>query len=529
MKNSELINRFLKSPQTIQISNEKLLRLFNTFRLDYSDFLPTVKPNHVTKTPFQFHSTYNDNESFITKPRLSVTKLLTNSWCELREYYQIYSGSMKEPKSESLLLGTKYHEELELETFEIINIVEFQRFLQRVFHPEDVANNDLEQSVELQDDTESVPQFIANLDAESELCNEWMESALIRLYNLLVRSETRELLVHGYLDLENLELRYTKDSVLISGVVDYLQLVNTKDPHDLTMFEEIQALIDLEFNQYLDLNNFLLGVEQITSSYSDDYKLKITDVKTRRTNHIPNQLSVLEAAYLQVCYYKQFFDTLSTNPHDTYKYLCHNAEQRNCDLDKPVDPLIIFSLLRKYPDLLLNDFTKLANGETIGFEPYDNHEHKQKGYNFDQAFGVSDFAYLRELDDFDYGSILNEKILTQWKKPLTLRYFAARTAQFYCIFNKFVSNSIAVEYHNARTKFNFKTMEYEFNLQELNKSVQHASRFWNGTAKPQLITDIRKCKYCDFSSKCTVPNKNLQSFGVKLKHFINENVNHHQN
>lgn len=517
----DLINLFLKSHKTVQVSNEKLLRLFNTFKLDYSEFLPTIRPSHVKKTPFEFHSTYNDNESFITKPRLSVTKLLTHSWCELREYYTIYSGSMKEPKSEALLLGTKYHEELELEILEIINIIEFQKLLLRVFHPEDTVEPVVEPEHPPGEEADEVPLLILNLDAESELSNEWVESALIRLYHLLVRSETRELLVHAYLDLEGQKLQYTDKSVLISGVIDYLQLTNVKDPNDFAMFEEIQALIDLDFNQYLDLDNFFLGVEQITSSYANDYKLKIADVKTRRTNYIPNQESVLKAAYLQVCYYKNFFDKLSSNTIDTYHYLCHNAEHRNCDLDKPIDPIIVFSLLRKYPHLLLVDFCKIANGEPIGFEPYDSIP-KANGYDFTNAFNGSDFAQLKELDDFDYTTILNHQVLKQWKSPLTLRYFAARVAQFYTLFNNFTSDNIAVEYHNARTKFNFKTIDYKYSEQDLQLSVQHASSFWNGTAKPALINDLRKCKYCDFNSKCSVPNKNLKSFGVELKHFLNE-------
>ncbi|EGV60604.1 Mitochondrial 5'-3' exonuclease and sliding exonuclease [Yamadazyma tenuis] len=512
---NDLISKFIILPKAVNITNPKLLRLFETFKLNYDEFLPTKKPSFIDKNPFEFHSSYNGNQSYVNNPRLSVTKLLTESWCELRDYYEVYSGSVMEPSSEAQSLGSKYHEELEMESFEIISIGEFQKVLSEIFPVEQCE-----------------PGFrgikdpgLAEIAFEPEnmLAYDWAESIMFKLYSLMLNSETRELLVHDYLDLTHQKLGLSPDSVLISGIIDHLKLVNVKDPQDFSMFEEIKAFLDLKFdNGIVDLDALFLGLENILSSYNEIYKLQITDVKTRRFNKIPNQDSVLKSAYLQVSYYKEFFERLSQDSKYTYESLCTNAMIRHHDLDKPLHPIILFSLLRKYPELFLNDFKSIAKGSSIGHVPYSSEFKEFDGYDFTDILTPEILKSLEQIDDFNYKSILSTDILRKWERPLTLRYFAARSSQFFNLFKPFNSDLISIEYHNVRTKFNFKTIKYKFNKDDLENSVVSSSNFWNGTSSPRVVDDLSKCKYCDFNTKCSVPNQDMKYFGHKLSNFLNQ-------
>lgn len=500
-RGNDILLKFIKGNITGTVKNEKLLRLYENFGLSYDQLLPVKKPPYVDQTPYKFHSTVNDNESYINMSRLSVTKLLTESWCELREYYTIFSGSLKEEKTQSLILGSQYHEALELEDFEIINIQEFEKLLLRAFGDDPV-------------------------DIESELFGEWFENIVYKLYNLILKSDTREVLVHNYLDLNAGEFNLEDDSVLISGIIDYVKL-EALNQHNYSLFEEIQAYVDMN-HESLSLNEFFMAVANITESYKDQYGLKFADVKTRQYNKVPNQESVVKSAYLQISYYKSFFDTMSNDIETCFNMLCKNAATRHCDIDQPIDPKVVFSLLRKYPGLLLHDFKHLAAGKPIGFPDFDNHnpEVSFNLYDFTSAFTPEQVAELKELDNFEYDTILNSDILKPWSKPVTLRYLISRCAQFFSIFKPFNSfhspnsNTVSIEYHNVKTNYNFKTLQYKYDPAALKYSIESATEFWNGERPPKLNQDLSKCKYCDFNSKCQIPNKNLKSFGTKLTTYL---------
>lgn len=494
---NDLISRFIiGGSYSNPIKNEKLLKLYDNFRIDYNDKLPIVKPNYVMESPFQFHSKYNGDKSYIDSPRLSVTKLLSESWCELRDYYLIYSGSIREPKGKPLLLGTQYHLELELADFEIIDIEAFEAKLSEIEGLEDQAQK------------------------EDLLAIDWFENICVKLFSLITKSHSRELLVHGHLNINNAEFEISKDSIVISGVIDYLQLLNNRDPTDFSMFEEIQNFI--EFNHYLDLSAFFNITKATIDNY--DYSLKITDVKTRQFNNIPNQMSVLKSAFLQTCYYKKFFELLASNEVNSYNMLIKNANVRHCDLDKPISYRTLLILLRKYPEFLLNDFKNLSTGKPIGFEPFDTYTQNNKfdyDYDLSNIFTKEDLKALNDLDNnFDYNTVFNQQIFKKWKTPLTLRYFAARSSQFFNLFKPMSSDLLSIEYHNVKTGHNFKTLEYNFSESEFNTSVQRSCAFWSGRKTPTPIDDLSKCKYCDFSTKCPVPNRDLKSVGIQLNHFL---------
>ncbi|CAH6721875.1 exonuclease V, mitochondrial [[Candida] jaroonii] len=490
-----MIEKFLKNKIISQ--NEKLLKLYTVFGLPPSQLLPPSRPRTLPP-PFEFHSSNNQDISYISSPRLSITKLLTSSWCELRDYYEVYSGSIR-TTNESLKLGSKYHEALELEDFEVINIDLFEEFLKSL------------PDIRRPDPKEPTENFF--YDTESKLSNDWFESIILRLFNLLTKGDTRELLVHDYLDLKTCQFQNTDDSVMVSGIIDYIKLLNPSDHGDFSLFEEVQLY--LELNPNYRLNTFLDEVQDLVTDHN--YELKFTDIKTRQINQIPAQQSVLMSAYLQVCYYKYFFENLARDPSETYQMLLKNARVRHCDLDKPIDIRLMLSLLRKYPDLLLDDFKSLANGSFKSFEPI-----VATDYDLTNLITEKDIQNLNEIDDFDYNRILNREILTKWEIPLTLRYFAQISSKFYHVFKPFKCKDISIEYHNVRTNLNFQTVEYQFDQAKLNESIESSAKFWNGEKIPKGVKNLGKCKYCDFNTRCPVPNKDLKNIGWELTKFLNQ-------
>lgn len=490
-----MIEKFLKNKIISQ--NEKLLKLYTVFGLPPNQLLPPSRPLNLPP-PFEFHSIENQDTSYISSPRLSITKLLTSSWCELRDYYEVYSGSIR-TTNEALKLGSKYHESLELEDFEVINIDIFEEFLKSL--PD---LRDCEFTVAIED---------LNFDRESTLANDWFEGIILRLFNLITKSDTRELLVHDYLDLKNHRFHNSDDSVMVSGIIDYIKLFNPSDTNDLSLFEEVQLY--LELNPNVLLNTFLDEIKTLVNDH--EYELKFTDIKTRQVNQIPAQTSVLMSAYLQVCYYKHFFENLAQDPIQSSDMLLKNALIRHCDIDKPIDMRLMLSLLRRYPDLLLEDFKLLANGSFKPLQSIDPIE-----YDVSNLITEKDIENLNQMDNFDYHKILNKDILTKWKIPLTLRYFAQTSGKFYHIFKPFKCKDISIEYHNVRTNLNFQTVEYKFDQTKLNESIESSSKFWNGEKIPKGVNNLGKCKYCDFNTRCPVPNKDLRNIGWELTNFLNQ-------
>lgn len=482
-----MITRFIDG--NVIMKNEKLLNLYKVFKLSPLELLPVTAPPHVTLKPFQYHSTVNQDPSYISHPRLSVTKLLTRNWCELREYYNVYAGSIRTKPSVAVQLGLKYHETLELEDFEIINIEEFMNLLNSKLA---MAND---------------------FDAESLLAQDWLENIVVKLYSLITRSHTRELLVHGYLDINHQQLDpnpTSADLILVSGIIDRIRLYNESDVHDLSLMEDIQTM--LEFDPYITPQGFAESVKEIISAnnYHQQYKLQFADVKTRQYNSIPLQHSVRYGAYLQVSYYKYFFDRLILDPNVCYNMMLENAKRRGCDLDKPIDIRIVLGLLRKYPHILLKDFTIIANQKS----------ENPCGYNLTEVIDEKDIDALNETDAFDYHVILNHDILRYWSQPLTLRYFAKLCSLFFSIFTPFQSSKVSVEYHNVLSNYNFKTLDYQYDWTDLKALMEQLSQFWNGTKAPQPTNDLTKCKYCEFNSKCPVPNRDMSYIGSHLAEFL---------
>lgn len=544
----------------VETISPKLKYLLAAFHIDNDEVLPLTKPKHLKENPFEYHSKYNGDESYVSMPRLSVTKLLTSQWCELREFYTIYSGSPVKEETKEMRSGTEAHLKLELQTHKLIDTEEFSKLTDNCIEEKVVkAKKDiskLEDPNDIQQATTLLNNLIELLDGaspESSLASDWLEKIVSRLFYLINTSEAREVLLHGYLDLitsnfvSNLDefpLR-KHNHVLVSGVVDYLKLVNPYDENDLSMFKDIQDYMEFTYqklgeNRLIDLTSFLRDIEPIILEYRNKYKIVITDVKTRSWNKLPQQESVIQAAKLQASYYRNLFGILAGEFDESslcYEMLIENAKRRNLDVDRPISLKSALLFLRAHHSIILKDYVKMANGEPIGFEPFDTftrekYLNRSPSYDFRKLFSeneIIDFIQkLKETDsnDLNFEAILTPEFLKAWKVPLTLRYFAARSSQLYHLFKPFLSDLLSIEYHNAKTGKCFHTNYYTYDTEENRNASKNATAFWNGSKPPSPVNDLSKCTYCDFSSKCLIPNpeKNVLgsygSVGSKIKNFI---------
>ncbi|RLV84600.1 Exonuclease V mitochondrial [Meyerozyma sp. JA9] len=489
-------------------SSTPLTNLQNNFHIDKNGGLPFSRPPHLDP-PFQFHSKINADASYVDMPRLSVTRLLVGSWCELRDYYRVYSGSPPVTKTAQMERGTDLHLQLEHDTHQQVDTEALDEYL-RVL----VQN--------------AAPGTLPVSPIESELAADWCENICSRLFSLVTASEAREVLVHGYLDLESGRLECTERATLVSGIIDLLKITNRQDPHDYSLFEELQQSLEFDFGDIpLNMPRFFAIAASIIASHSHTFTLQISDIKTRSLNRLPAQTSVLEAARHQVGIYRKFTETLAENG---YNMFLKNAQIRHADVDKPIEFSTAVQLLRKYPHLLYHDYTTLAEGRPIGFELFDSHRNHQP-YNLGAFVDVSSFAQKIHNDPtfdptFDYSHIVTDAIAKSWKTPLTLRYFAARAAQFFKILHPLLGPSTSVEYYNGRTGQVFDTRHYHYDEQDIAKVLENSAQFWSGNRDPVAVDDLAKCKYCEFSAKCCVPHPNLKvpqhmgTVGSKIGQFL---------
>lgn len=547
-------------------------QLTKTFQLEPWDAFPLQKPGYVQETPFEYHSKQNGDPSYVSNPRLSVTKLLTDQWCELQEMYRVYAGSPERRKSKQMQMGSKIHLQLEVDEYGKVEVAELEEFLDQKLiqlqtrkQEESRGTKTIDNVPIRRDEDPSSPYATAKPKVsdgrfedteEASLAYEWFSKITKRLYILLTRSEAREVLVHGYLDLESGRIvndmspssLSDKNKVLVSGVVDSLSLETEGLPQQKwEMFKEIQDLLEITFlkmtdREFLvDLSEFIRIIGPVLQSDAHQYMLKVTDVKTRAFNSIPAQESVLQATKRQISFYRKFLGVLSgdLNHDSAYQMLLENARRRHLNLDTPISFKTMFILLATNFDLLYHDFAKLALGTPIGFNDYDNFYNHTNGHNVEQStFDYDPSLLVSKEEVHKFIEVANLKfpglncnhlimnLLRPWRTPLTLRYFATRASQMYKLLRPFLSDRLRIEYRNAKTGHYFRKLDFSYNESELSEASRKALTFWNAQRPPTPATEISKCTNCEFEPRCLVPHpqQNLPydfgSVGSQLAKFL---------
>lgn len=403
------------------------------------------------------------------KRRLSVTKLLTKRWCELREAYDLYA---KAPIYEhaQVVEGLATHQKLEDETHPIPE--EWQDFVE--------------------DFEVAIPK-----DAFHEFVGSWHEN-VVKLTNLFTVGEAREVLCHGYLNSNTCEMVKgpvtSEGEVLVSGIIDHLFLTRRGENH----IKPQGSGGCISYVPTLDISNALSQIQDKRDKLTERYEVIMSDVKTRSIRRVPTQNSVVKSTKLQVMYYRTFMETLGSSPSLTYEKLLLNARRRGLDVDQPIEPSKLISMMAA-GDLITSDMRRLRDGENIGFKPFDDFStESSQSAAYDLAHFYDLITDMRVVQKF-------EEFFTLWSKPPTLRYFAARLAQLYHEVAPLLSDSLLIEYYYKGE--NFHNIRFNYDRELVKSECSNSAKFWFGKRdiepiEPTLKNVMTYCKYCDYEAVC---------------------------
>ncbi|GEQ70565.1 hypothetical protein JCM33374_g4243 [Metschnikowia sp. JCM 33374] len=517
----EMVKTLLPHEQkSIEPANEHEAHVLKAFRLPPDEIL-SIPPLKYLPTPFTYHSTVNGDTSYINQPRLSVSKLLTNAWCELRSFYEIYAGSPRSPPSSSMKAGTKYHAKLEAKEHPKLDDVslksELKTFLSK--HPK-----------------ETIKELVRTRSA-FEFAQNWTEQTVFRSICASHTKVARELFIHGFLDIGSgslvTEENKLRDGVLVNGIADIVKIdmFNTSkylDDTDLDDLSSESSTINLPedvSSNVLDLTFELPKAKETMNELAKDHYLHMRDVKTRRSNTVPDQLSVINGAKLQCMYYAIFLHNLSRDADFAYESCLENIRRRRIDPDEPISIALATELLVANFRTLALDYLRLAKGDSIGFPTFDEYSHNSRNYSLSQFIDEKDLRWLIEVhygEELDISGVDLAPLFSNWKIPLTLRYFSARTGQAFNIYEAFKPSSVCVEYHNSVKQQLIARQHYPFDMHEMKESIAQTSKFWDGRRRPSHTDDPSMCNYCNFKKRCSAMNSGIGPEAARLIHELQE-------
>lgn len=483
LPNVSKINPPLKSNKKDKYLSVKLPKVKEIFGTDikYQNLISHhLPPTH----PSPFHDGLIPSNPPQRDNRLSVTSLLTKSWCELRSAYDIYS-QMPRFSTVQLLSGTKEHSNLELKSHPIdLKLVEF--------------NHDF-----------NVP--------KDRILDQWTRT-IFRLISMFQKGEVREIPCFAFIDniqdnfpiIDNLtsqdwqnlldktthkdiDNEPTNQYTMISGIIDHLKLNETSKGFPLS--QEINLK-----DPHVDIHDLINNIA--SSIQHGDWEIQVADIKTRQTFKPPIQTSVVKASKLQVMYYYKLLSILGKDPNITYQTLMLNAYKRGYDVDKPLDPLKVFSLMLENP-FIISDMKRLKNGESIGFPLFD--EFNDNSINKTQ---VDLTSYYDQLNEAGMDHLL--EFCTKWNSPVTPRYLAVRLSQLYHLVGKILSKNLIIEYYCRGA--NFHNIHFDYDDQIFNNQHKNSLEFWFGKRdiepfEPTIYNFTTFCNNCDYRDVCSWKKK----------------------
>lgn len=462
--------------------------------------------------------------------RLSITNLLTKSWCELKFTYDLYSN-VPRIKTKQILNGNKQH-----------------KFLEDSIYSTDEPSELLKKNL--------------NIKRMDTLLESWCQS-MFRILNLFNQGEAREIICHSFINNSNFnfvsdnsthidnyeDLFLNKNSnlpqnrqlVQISGIIDHLTLKRFSDKNNKnsTSFDtnksdliklNIDPMNELNFDNLLNtiknsIKNFNLASKDNSRNDNDYLKILLSDVKTRQFYSKPQQNSVIKTTKLQIMYYKFLLENLSKNITFSYYSLLRNAIDRGYDLDDPIPFEHILVYLIQYP-FLHEDFTKMMNGEKFDFDSLNYSNSTLKNTN--TGYDGSEYYVLISKDPST--EILQNFCLQKWAQPVTLRYFAYRLAGVYNLVYDLLSDDLNVEYYCQGE--NFYNLRFQYDQDELIKFNLNSNKYWFGKRnlepfKPTLENFNTYCSSCEYKSDCLWRKnglKSMQGLGTDLLKISNHDI-----
>ncbi|OBA23598.1 hypothetical protein METBIDRAFT_76582 [Metschnikowia bicuspidata var. bicuspidata NRRL YB-4993] len=485
----ETVQTFLPHDKvSMEPANKHESDVLNAYGLQPDDLL-IVPPLKNLPSPFDYHSKINGDKSYVHQPRLSVSKLLTDAWCELRSFYEIYAGLPRTSPLPTMKTGTEYHARLELKAHpkrEVVTLKTQIILLLSKLSPE-VRNEHVR--------TRHGSSFAQN----------WMEQTVYRSICASHTKVVRELFIHGFLDLKlgNLVTSQTKlrDGVLVNGIADivridafnaveYINDAGLSSPLHESLVESLpDGSTEFSLTPVLDLSVEIPKAKKFMTNLARDNFLHMRDVKTRKLNTVPNQVLAVNAAKLQCMYYAIFLHNLSRSAEFAYASCLENLKTRRIDPDEPISIALATEFLVVNFRVVALDCVRLAKGQHIGFQKFDEYAHRLLDYSLSHFVTEDEFRLLMKIhygEELDISDFDLTPLFTNWKIPLTLRYVSARTGQAFNIYEAFEPSSVCVEYHNPLKQEIIARMHYPFDRNEIEQSVEQS-----------VMNELRRTKMLD--------------------------------
>lgn len=487
------------------------------------------------------------NNDAVFNKRLSVTKLLVNSWCELRSFFEIYKGTRRK-KTLAMRRGSSSHQALEDES-----------------HPIDQTFAERTKSI--------IPE---KLTKEDTYANE-IVGYINKLVSLFVHGEAREIKVNAFANRSTSRFLTTEeyqkynpfktlsnsgdrhDLILVSGIVDHLYFKAWDGQANFDSFND-NLSVSPSFEPYSNATEGLVNLQDTTSfgrllkAISERQaietrhngqimsKLIVADVKTRQQPRIPAQENVLNGAKMQVMMYRRMLELLSTsataattataNPGSNFTYdtLLESAKQYGYDVDKPITPGFAI-VLAEASHIMIPDYFRLLKGKfAINGDGTANENSNSNGCDKEPLLVPCTADYnvtVVNVDALqsDYKDYAN--LTKVWQQPLTLRYFLYRYAQLLQQLYPFWSNELRVDYYFRDSMFESLEFDYDQHFLQQNNEVEAGGKnknenedmdenngfeklsfdFWLGKRAPQPINPSFRnfkmyCSFCDFKDEC---------------------------
>lgn len=450
-------------------------------------------------TPFQQLSTNFDDAS---DTRLSVTKLLWFSHCELRKIYSLYLNGKFSEFVEGIEHGVVLHRSLEKEahpTRKICILVKDRKVYvetDKIHKYDNPGFGDIsidKNGINGADQTESVisevpqtgprnyPTVISTINPKNTQAFLLLET-LERLIVLLRRGSCREVSIHGFYSpkVDKFTIDGYEDGIPINGTIDELKLVS--DDHEvLSRLIKHMNASHVPTGSYDD---FIKEFSEYVENNDPQIQVNIKEYKSRKSGFKPNRYFV-RTHLLQASIYYKLFEQGACDAEVYFQSWISESMGRGLHVYEPLDNDTIALCCLVYPRFL-EECIKLKYG--IGF-------------NFEKvSFKPPKHPYIfRNTTNRNSLNVLQGT----WIYTPTLAHILARVVQVQNLTAPFTGGKVEVEYLNLDRE-RISEEKADFDNEFMEKGVLQGMDLWLGKRDPKATMNKALCIQCEFNDHCKV-------------------------
>lgn len=452
-------------------------------------------------SPFERLSV-NFDEGFDSK--LSVTKLLWFSHCELERIYLLYLSDNFSEYIEGIEHGVVLHRSLEKEAHprrRICVSVNGQKIYVETDRHYDYVNfesekrNITEKGGELASENSkegirvdgvkvgprNYPTVISSRNPKNTQAYLLLET-LGRLIVLLRQGSCREIYTHGYFTSKTNKFAIDGygDGIPVNGMIDELKLVSD-NTDELTQLMSHMNAPDVPTSTY---DEFIKEFNQYIMKNNPKIHLNVKEYKSRKSGTKPNRYFV-RTHLLQASIYYKLFKQGASNAESYYQSWVHESNGRGLHVYEPLDNDLIAFCCIAYP-MFFEECMKMK-------------------YGYDMEFGNVSFKPPQH--PYVFKNTTNRKSLYalqgNWVYTPTLAHILARIAQVQNLTANFDGGKVEVEYLNLdRKSILVQTADYDNEFME--KGVLNGMNLWLGRRDPTATINKALCMKCQFNDHCKV-------------------------